>query len=53
MKMDQEHHVPLSDPALAILDQVRNGSQGELIFPSPDGGQFSKNAMLALLDRLG
>ena len=32
---------------------MRNGSQGELIFPSPDGGQFSENAMLALLARLG
>ena len=53
MKMDQDHHVPLSDPAVVILDQMRNGSQGELIFPSPDGGQFSENAMLALLDRLG
>ena len=46
-------HVPLSDPALAILDEMRNGSQGELIFPNPDGGQFSENAMLAVLDRLG
>jgi integrase len=53
MKMDQEHVVPLSDPALAILDEMRNGSQGELIFPNPEGGQFSENAMLAVLDRLG
>jgi integrase len=53
MKMDQDHHVPLSAPALAILDEMRNGSQGELIFPNPDGGQFSENAMLAVLDRLG
>lgn len=53
MKMDQDHHVPLSDPALAILDAMRDGSQGELIFPNPDGGQFSENAMLAVLDRLG
>jgi integrase len=53
MKMDQDHVVPLSDPALAILDKMRDGSQGELIFPNPDGGQFSENAMLAVLDRLG
>jgi integrase len=25
MKMDQDHFVPLSDPALAILDQMRDG----------------------------
>jgi integrase len=53
MKMDQEHIVPLSDPALAILDRMRDGSQGELIFPNPEGGMFSENAMLAVLDRLG
>jgi integrase len=32
---------------------MRDGSQGELIFPNPDGGVFSENAMLAVLDRLG
>jgi integrase len=53
MKMDQDHVVPLSDPALAILDKMRDGSQGELIFPNPDGGAFSENAMLAVLARLG
>jgi integrase len=53
MKMDQDHHVPLSAPALAILDQMRDGSQGELIFPNPEGEMFSENAMLAVLDRLG
>src|SRR3981081_2010140 len=34
MKMDEDHSVPLSDPALAILDKMRDGSQSELIFPS-------------------
>jgi integrase len=53
MKMDQDHVVPLSEPALAILDTMRDGSQGELIFPNPEGGMFSENAMLAVLDRLG
>ena len=49
----QDHHVPLSDPARAILDEMRYGSQGELIFPNPEGRTFSENAMLAVLDRLG
>jgi integrase len=53
MKMRQDHVVPLSEPVLAILDKMRDGSQGELIFPNPDGGMFSENAMLAVLDRLG
>jgi integrase len=53
MKMGRDHLVPLSDPVLAILDQMRDGSQGELIFPNPAGDVFSENAMLAVLDRLG
>ena len=53
MKMHQDHVVPLSEPALAILDKIRDKSEGELIFPNPDDGAFSENAMLAVLDRLG
>ncbi|MET4482997.1 tyrosine-type recombinase/integrase [Bradyrhizobium sp. F1.13.3] len=53
MKMDQDHYVPLTDPALAVLDEVRDGRQGELIFTNPEGGSFSENAMLAVLDRIG
>ena len=53
MKMHQDHVVPLSEPALAILDVMRDDFQSELIFPNPDGGMFSENAMLAVLDRLG
>jgi integrase len=53
MKMHQDHVVPLSEPALAILDHMRDRDRGELIFPNPDGGIFSENAMLAVLDRLG
>jgi integrase len=33
MKMSEDRVVPLSDPALAILDKMPDGSQGELIFP--------------------
>ncbi len=53
MKMNQDHVVPLSAPALAILEKRRTSVQGELIFPNPDGGIFSENAMLAVLDRIG
>lgn len=53
MKMHQDHVVPLSEPALAILDKMRDSSEGALIFPSPDDGPFSENAMLAVLNRLG
>ncbi|MET4374879.1 integrase [Bradyrhizobium sp. LB12.1] len=53
MKMNQDHYVPLTDPALAVLDEMRDGHQGELIFTNPEGGSFSENAMLAVLDRIG
>jgi integrase len=53
MKMDQDHLVPLSKPALAILDELRGGGRSELIFESQEGGRFSENAMLAVLARLG
>jgi integrase len=53
MKMDEDHSVPLTEPALAILDEMRDSSQGDLIFPSAGDEPFSDMAMLAVLDRLG
>jgi integrase len=38
---------------VGILDRMRNGSPDDLIFPNPEGGVFSENAMLAVLNRLG
>jgi len=32
MKMDQDHHVPLVDHAITILDETRDGRQSDLIF---------------------
>ncbi|TKV78010.1 DUF4102 domain-containing protein [Bradyrhizobium elkanii] len=52
MKMDQDHIVPLTQPAIDILDELSKGEQSELIFINPDGQEFSENAMLAVLDRL-
>jgi integrase len=53
MKMDQDHVVPLTQPALDILDELSKGQQSELIFTNPDCQEFSENAMLAVLDRMG
>jgi integrase len=53
MKMEEDHSVALAAPALAILDQMSDGSQGDLIFPSEGDEPFSDMAMLAVLDRLG
>jgi integrase len=52
MKMDQDHVVPLSQPALDVLDVLSKGEQDELIFPNSDGQEFSESAMLAVLARL-
>lgn len=52
MKMGENHSVPLSDPALAVLAEMRNGSQNDLIFANYRGGQFSNMSMLAVLKRL-
>ena len=53
MKMDQDHCVPLSQPAIDMLDELSKGQQNDLIFTHPDGQEFSENAMLAVLDRIG
>jgi integrase len=53
MKMDQDHYVPLSKPAVDILEEMSKGTQDELIFSNAGGQEFSENAMLAVLDRLG
>jgi len=53
MKMAEDHVVPLSQPAVDILDAMSAGEQNELIFTNPEGQEFSENAMLAVLDRLG
>jgi integrase len=50
MKIDEDHSLTLSDPAQAILDKMRDGSQSELIVGDEP---FSNMAMLAVLYRLG
>jgi integrase len=52
MKMGEDHGVPLSEPALKILDEMRDGSQTDLIFPSSGDEPFSDMAMLAVLKRM-
>jgi integrase len=55
MKGDKEHRVPLSAPAIAILDEVRSRGTNGLVFPSlrKNGrGRLSANAMLECLARM-
>jgi integrase len=55
MKSRRAHRVPLSDPALSILDQlaILGTEPFRPIFPNRGGGFYSNVALLALLRRLG
>jgi len=54
MKAAKEHRVPLSDPALAILEEMRKIRQGDHIFPGgKEGRPISNMAMSMLLRRMG
>ena len=41
MKAGKEHRVPLSAPALAILDALPHEPRDALVFASPRGGMLS------------
>ena len=54
MKAGREHRVPLSEPVLAILDQLAKARTGEFVFPGWRMGKpLSNMAMLKLLGRMG
>ena len=51
MKMGKEHRVPLSDAALALLQDMPR--DGDLVFANASGKALSENGMSALLKRQG
>jgi integrase len=52
MKADRDHRVPLSAPALAVLEHL-NGQGGDFIFPGLKAGKpLSNMAMLNLIGRM-
>jgi integrase len=54
MKCGKEHRVPLSTPALAIVERMKAQCGGEYLFPGGKRGRpLSNMAMLVLLDRMG
>jgi integrase len=54
MKAGKEHRVPLSDAAVAILEEMRKVRQADQIFPGGKAGRpISNMAMLMLLRRMG
>lgn len=52
-KTGREHRVPLTDEALAVLQQAPKDHPDRLIFPSPTGGPLSDAAMAAFMKREG
>ena len=52
-KTGREQWVALSGPALAVLQQARQVSDGELVFPSPRGKVMASNALHRLLKLAG
>jgi integrase len=54
MKAGKEHRVPLSDAALAVLQQMHEIRHGDYVFPGGrEGRPFSETSLLMLLRRMG
>ena len=51
MKAKREHRIPLSAAAVKVLEALPR--DGETVFASPVGKQFSDDAVARLLDRMG
>ena len=52
MKAGREHRVPLSEPALAVLAQMKSIRQNEYIFPGDRRACLSNMALLMALRRM-
>jgi integrase len=54
MKAGREHRVPLSEPALAIVEKVRGARMSDFIFPGQRAGRpLSVMALEMVLRRMG
>ncbi len=54
MKVEKEHRVPLSEPAIKLLKSIQADTQSQgYIFPAPrNGGMLSDMSMTALIKRM-
>ena len=53
MKGHRAHRIPLSDRAVALLDEVRQTRSSEFAFSRPGGNPLSNMALLMVLRRMG
>lgn len=52
MKAGQEHEIPLSDEAVALLSALPRIKGVGVVFPAPQGGKFSDMALSMLIRRM-
>ncbi|WP_241648359.1 tyrosine-type recombinase/integrase [Paenirhodobacter populi] len=52
MKMDEEHRVPLSPAAVALLEALPRMAGSELVFTAPRGGELSDMALSVLMRKM-
>lgn len=52
MKMNREHRVPLSSPAIELLKEVPRFEASDIVFPAPRGGKLSDMTLSAAMKRL-
>jgi integrase len=53
MKGGREHRVPLSDPAIAVLERMKAKRENDYIFPGEQRAKASHTALLLVLERMG
>jgi integrase len=53
MKGGKEHRVPLSDPAIAILERMKAKRENDYVFPGEHRAKGSHTALLLVLERMG
>jgi integrase len=53
MKAGKEHRIPLSAPAVAVLERMARVRESEFVFPGTRRAVLSEMAMLAILKRMG
>jgi Integrase len=53
MKTEKEHRVPLSEPAVALLEALPRFEGTDLVFPGARGGELSDSSLSTVLRRMG
>jgi integrase len=52
MKGEREHRVPLTHPALSLIERMRDQQHGDYVFPSANGETLSDMALIEVIRRM-